>query len=65
MTELTELERLKMENFNLRLLFMQQQIQHLQTERAVYISQLEMAHPGFEWDDQRGLVQREEIEALV
>lgn len=61
---LTELERLKMENFTLRIVVMQQQLQQAQTERAVFIAKLEQAYPGMEWDEQRGLVRRDEVKDL-
>jgi len=60
MKELSELELLKIENYNLRILYMQQQIQQVQTERATFIRQLEVNHPGYEWNEQHGLVREEE-----
>ena len=63
--DLTELERVKIENYTLRVLYMQQQIEQIKTERANFIHQLEAQHPGCEWDEQRGLVQREELEGVL
>lgn len=57
--ELTELERVKMENFNLRAVFVQQQMQQIQVERATFIHQLEDSHPGYKWSDAEGLVRDE------
>ncbi len=39
---------------------MQQQLQQVQLERAVYIKQIEADHPGYEWDEQRGLMLKDE-----
>ena len=54
--ELTELERLKLENFALKHQAMQQQLQANLRERLAFIQQIEADHPGYAWDDQRGLV---------
>lgn len=54
--EMTETERLKMENFALRHQILQQQLQQIVAERAAYIKQIEAAHPGSEWDERQGLV---------
>lgn len=54
MTELTEVERLKMENYNLRIHILQQQMQQMMNERQILIRNIELEHPGFEWDEQHG-----------
>ena len=56
---LSELERTKMENFALKHNIMQQQLQQIVAERSAYIKQVEAAHPGCRWDEQRGLVKEE------
>ena len=56
MTELTELERVKMENFALRIMFMQQQLQQMQIERANFIHHLEDKYIGYKWSEAEGLV---------
>lgn len=56
---LTELERTKMENYALKHNLMSQQLQQLVAERGAYIKQIEAAHPGCTWDEQRGLVRSE------
>ena len=53
---LTELERLKLENFGLRYQALQQQMQQILADRAVLLRQIEADHTGYRWDDQRGLV---------
>lgn len=65
MNELTELERIKMENNTLRLALLQQQLQQMQNERAMLIYQIEAKHPGYKWREQQGLVSEEDIEALA
>lgn len=59
--EMTETERLKMENFALRYHVLQQQIQQILAERAAFIQQLEAAHPGSEWNEQQGLIAVEDL----
>lgn len=54
--ELTEMERLKMENFALKHSAIQQQLQMNLAERLVFIRAIETAHPGYSWDEQQGLV---------
>lgn len=54
--ELTELERVKLENFALKHNTLQQQLQMNLAERAAYIRGIETAHPGYQWDEQQGLV---------
>lgn len=60
--ELSELERVKMENYTLRILFLQQQLQQMQSERTTFICQIMDAHPGYEWSETQGLVAKEEAE---
>ena len=55
-TQLTELQRTRLENFALRYTLMQQNITQVQNERAAFIHQLEAEHPGYKWDEQNGLV---------
>ena len=54
--ELTELERTKLENYALKHNLVQQQLQRIVDERSAYIRQIEEAHPGYAWDEQKGLV---------
>lgn len=54
--ELTELERTKLENFALKHNLVQAQLQRIVDERTAYIRQVEEAHPGCKWDEQKGLV---------
>ena len=54
--ELTELERVKMENFALRNNALQQQLQVNLAQRIAFIQEIEAAHPGYKWDEQQGLV---------
>jgi Spy/CpxP family protein refolding chaperone len=54
--KLTEMERLKLENFGLRYNLLQQQMQQIVTERAALLSQIEANHPGFVWDEKQGLI---------
>ena len=54
--ELTDYERLKLENFGLKHNALQRQQQDNLTERAAFIQQMEAAHPGFKWEEQKGLV---------
>ena len=65
MNELTELERIKLENYALKIAFMQQQLQQIGLERATYIREVEANHPGYVWREQQGLVSEEDIEALA
>lgn len=54
--ELTELERTKLENFALKHNALQQQSQANLQARAAFIQEIEAAHPGYRWDDQKGLI---------
>lgn len=53
--ELTELEQVKLENFALRNNALQQQLQANLAARAAFIKQVEAAHPGYQWDETKGL----------
>lgn len=53
---LTELERLKLENFALKHNAVQQQLQTNLAARSAFIQEMEAAHPGYRWDEQNGLV---------
>ena len=57
---LTELERVKLENFVLRNNALQQQLQANLMARTTYIEEVVAAHPGYEWDEAMGLIQKEE-----
>jgi hypothetical protein len=54
--ELTELERVKLENFALKHNALQQQLQANLQARLALITQIEAAHPGYQWNEQQGLV---------
>lgn len=56
---LTELERVKLENFVLKHNAIQQQLQINLAARAAFIQEIEAAHPGYGWDDTQGLVPKE------
>ena len=58
---LTELEQAKLENFALKHNMLQQQQQQIVAMRAAYLKQVEAAHPGYVWDEQKGLVPDEPI----
>ena len=59
---LSELERVKMENNTLRITLLQQQLQQVQNERRMLIYQMEATHPGYEWREGYGLVEKEEMQ---
>jgi hypothetical protein len=63
--ELSELERVKMENYTLRVLYMEQQVQQVRAERAAFVVQIENDHPGYEWSEGHGLVEKEELESAL
>ena len=54
--ELSELERVKLENFALKHSAIQQQLQTNLAARAAFLQAVEAAHPGYRWDEQSGLV---------
>jgi hypothetical protein len=60
MDEVTELERVKLENYALKHNNLQRQLQDNLAERAAFIKEVEAAHPALRWDDQRGFVSKEE-----
>jgi len=60
--EFTELEALKMENFNLRFHVLQTNLQALGAERSTFIQHLEAKNPGWKWKDPEGWV---EVPAVV
>jgi hypothetical protein len=57
---LTEVERLKLDNYNLRIHILQQQVQQMLIERDTHLRSIEAAHPGFEWSETEGLVEKGE-----
>lgn len=61
---LTELERVKLENFALKHNAMQQQVQMNITARLAFIQEIVSAHPGYEWDESRGLVFVEDTQTI-
>ena len=54
--ELSETERLKLENLQLKIHILQQQLQQLANERDTFIKGIEDANPGYVWDEQKGFV---------
>lgn len=54
--ELTEIERLRLENYALKFNALQTQLQQVAAERRAYILKVESDHPGYMWDEIRGLV---------
>jgi Trp operon repressor len=54
--ELTELERVRLENFMLRHNSIQRELQTNLAARAAFIQEVEAAHPGYRWDEGAGLV---------
>lgn len=58
--ELSEMERLKLENFTLRHIAFDAQIRQNQLDRAQLIHSIEQAHPGWRWQDPNGLVPKED-----
>jgi len=57
--ELTETERLKMENLNLKRFALELQLQQVSAARLNLIAELEITHPGCRWHEQLGLVEEE------
>jgi hypothetical protein len=55
--ELTEIERLKLENFTLRHITFEAQLRQNQLDRAVFLKSLEETYPGWRWQDPEGLVE--------
>ena len=56
MPELTEIERLKLENLNLKRYALETQLTQVLTERANLIKVLEQARPGWHWKEPIGFV---------
>jgi hypothetical protein len=54
--QLTELEQLRMENIALKYQNLQTQLKSLVEERQVIIIGINHNHPGYEWNDNSGLV---------
>jgi hypothetical protein len=57
---LSEIERLKLENFTLRHIAFESQLRQNQVDRAVFLKSLEETYPGWKWQDPDGLVEKEE-----
>jgi hypothetical protein len=57
---LTEIERLRLENFALRHIAFEAQLRQNQVDRAVFLKSLEETYPGWRWQDPEGLVAKEE-----
>lgn len=57
---LTELERVKMENFALKHNTLQQQIHGNMANRAAFIEHIEAAHPGHKWHEATGSLKWED-----
>ena len=51
-----------MENLNLKKFALEIQLQQVMAERATVIRQLEESYPDYEWNEQRGLVAKLELE---
>jgi hypothetical protein len=58
------MERLKMENVNLKKFALEIQLQQVMAERAVVIRQLEESYPDYEWNEQFGLQPKKNTEAI-
>ena len=54
--ELTELQRVKLENFAMKHQLLQQQMGANMNERSDHIRSLEAEHPGWKWEESVGLV---------
>lgn len=58
--QISELERVKLENFALKHNSLQRQLNDNLAERTAYIKEVAAAHPTLQWDDQRGFVKKDE-----
>jgi hypothetical protein len=58
--ELTETERLKLENFALRQFALEMQLRQNAIDRAIFLHHIEEKHPGWRWQDPEGLVAKED-----
>ena len=59
---LTELETVKMENFGLKHNALQQQVNANLAQRAAFIAQMELDHPGTKWEEGKGLMKLGPVE---
>lgn len=57
--ELSELERLKLENYALKYNMLQTQLQQIAAERQAYLRQLVADHPGYVWNEAQGVLAAE------
>lgn len=57
MPELSEIERLKLENLNLKRYALEMQLQQVLTERVNLIRVLEQSRPGWHWKEPVGFVE--------
>lgn len=55
---LSELEKAKLENCNLKLQMLQNQAEPILAERAQVIKAIEEAHPGYHWNSQTGRLEK-------
>jgi hypothetical protein len=58
--ELTEVQKLKLENFTLRHIAFEAQLRQNQLDRAQFLHSVELEHPGWRWQDPQGLVPKED-----
>lgn len=58
--QISELERVKLENYALKHNSLQRQLQDNLAERAAFIKQIVDTHPALRWDDTRGFVSKDE-----
>jgi hypothetical protein len=58
--ELTETERLKLENFALRQFALETQLRQNTIDRVFFLRSIEEKHPGWRWQDPEGLVEKED-----
>jgi len=63
--DLTEVERLKLENLNLKRFALETQLQQVLVERGKLIEQIEEKHPGWHWKDAAGFVPDEEYGTIT
>jgi hypothetical protein len=62
--QLSEFEKLKLENFVLRQYALESQLRQNTVDRAIFLHGIEEAHPGWRWRDPEGLVPMEDEEDL-
>jgi len=58
--KLTELQQVRLENFTLKHVAMQNAINENSRDRVVFIQSILAEHPGWSWRDPEGLVREEE-----